>query len=349
MAAFLSMSAAEANQYNDVKKAVLHRLGISQKTYRKRWWDATSQQGETTLQFAGRLIDLGVKHLEGCKTVASCNEAFSKEHLLRMLPNHIAHWVRDRDPPTTRKAAELADQYIRDRNLDQSMPFRPRQGKSEEQRPRLPEKKENGHKTDTRKDSDDQKKSERTADGKDNTKKHRLAKYFDEEKGAMCFNCREWGHIGASCPKKVLRVQTFQAPADYLVQGKVDGVDRSKIKLDSGAQHTVVHTDVVKKTAYTGDSIQLKVADGYVMELPVTFQFGEERARCTVAVSADIEEDALLGTDLSLTNELLRRETTQRAEMAKVQAVSTRTATKLQKEREQADEEATRAAGARHH
>ena len=127
-------------------------------------------------------------------------------------------------------------------------------------------------------------------------------------------------------------------------------MDRNSIKLNSGAQHTLVHRDVVKQTAYTGDSIKLKVADGYVIELPlaeVTFQFAEERVKYTVAVSPDIEEDVLLGTDLPLTNELLRQETTRRAEMAKVQAVSTRAATKYQKEREHADEEATRTAGAR--
>ena len=95
-------------------------------------------------------------------------------------------------------------------------------------------------------------------------------------------------------------MQTSQAPADYLVQGKVDGVDRNSIKLDSGAQHTLVHRDVVKQTAYTGDSIKLKVADGYVIELPlaeVTFQFAEERVKWTVAVSPDIEEGVLLETD----------------------------------------------------
>ena len=43
------------------------------------------------MQFAGRLIDLGMKYLEGCKTVASCNDTFSTEHLLRMRPSNILH------------------------------------------------------------------------------------------------------------------------------------------------------------------------------------------------------------------------------------------------------------------
>ena len=41
LAAFLTLSVEEANQYSDVKKAILHRLRISQKTYQKRWWEAT--------------------------------------------------------------------------------------------------------------------------------------------------------------------------------------------------------------------------------------------------------------------------------------------------------------------
>ena len=112
LAAFITMSVDDANQYNEVKKAVLHRLGISKKTYQKRWWEASPKPNETMVQFAGRLIDWGTKYLEGCKTVASCNDAFSKEHSLRMLPNHIAFWVRDHDPKTTRQAAGLVDQYV---------------------------------------------------------------------------------------------------------------------------------------------------------------------------------------------------------------------------------------------
>jgi hypothetical protein len=102
------MPVEEANQYSDVKKAILHRLGISQKTYRKKWWEAAPKSSETTVQYAGRLLDWGTKYLEGCKTAASCNDAFSKEHLLRMLPNSVAYWVRDCDPEITRQAAELA-------------------------------------------------------------------------------------------------------------------------------------------------------------------------------------------------------------------------------------------------
>ena len=140
-------------------------------------------------------------------------------------------------------------------------------------------KKEDDQKLGMRNDSEDHKRWERPTERKESVadQKNRLAKYFDEEKGAMCFNCREWGHIVSNCPKRVLRVQTLQAPADYLVQGKVDGVNRNSIKLDSGAQHTLVHRDVVKQTAYTS---KLKVAGGDVIELPlaeVTFQFAEER------------------------------------------------------------------------
>ena len=36
---------------------------------------------------------------------------------------------------------------------------------------------------------------------------HKLAKYFDEEKGPMCFQCNKWGHLGKDCPEKqVLRL-----------------------------------------------------------------------------------------------------------------------------------------------
>ena len=154
----------------------------------------------------GRSIWRGVKLLQIAMTLSPRNTCSGCSQTIL----HTGYEIMTRKQPD-RCMAELTDQYVRDRNLGNSMPLQPRRGKPEEQ---PPEKKEGW-------DSEDHERWERPTGREESAayQKNRLAKYFDEEKGAMCFNCREWGHIGSNCPKRVLRVQTLQAPADYLVQG----------------------------------------------------------------------------------------------------------------------------------
>ena len=44
-------------------------------------------------------------------------------------------------------------------------------------------------------------------------KPHRLSKYFDDKKGPLCFQCKNWGHLSAVCPEKeVCRVEQLNTP-----------------------------------------------------------------------------------------------------------------------------------------
>lgn len=55
-----------------------------------------------------------------------CNEAFSMEDLLGLLPTNISLWIRDKKPTTVKRIGELADEYVRERNLDVSVLHRGR-------------------------------------------------------------------------------------------------------------------------------------------------------------------------------------------------------------------------------
>ena len=47
------------------------------------------------------------------------------------------------------------------------------------------------------------------SDGNQYKPQHKLAKYFDKDKGPLCFNCLKWGHLAAVCPdRNVFAVST---------------------------------------------------------------------------------------------------------------------------------------------
>ena len=122
------------------------------------------------------------------------------------------------------------------------------------------------------------------------------------------------------------------------------------MKLDSGAQHTLVSAKTVTRDDYTGDTVPLRMADGKEHHLPlavVHIQLGSDHILSTVAVSDRLGDDALLGTDLPVFNELLRQATTERAHAAEVLQVQTRCQTRQAEAEKRADDEATSSSNAR--
>ena len=118
LTAYLAVPADLIADYNAVKDAICQRMGISVASYQKRWWDAKPEGTESATQLAARMTDLAGKAAKNCTTTAEVLDMFTREHFFRVIPAHIAQWVRGKEPKTTREAATLTDNYIRDRNLD---------------------------------------------------------------------------------------------------------------------------------------------------------------------------------------------------------------------------------------
>ena len=76
--------------YDIIKETLLRRLGLTKKECHKRWWQA---------------VDCGGMY-----------DVYMLEHLLNTLPQ--VTWVKVQHPTSTWHAADLAFDYVRDRNLD---------------------------------------------------------------------------------------------------------------------------------------------------------------------------------------------------------------------------------------
>ena len=87
---------------------------------------------------------------------------------------------------------------------------------------------------------------------KNSRQPHRPAKFFDKEQGPLCFQCKQWGHVGAICPERnVLRVETTrphetEGLPDLFAMSSILGKP-ARFFLDSGADHSMVNVNLLNQ------------------------------------------------------------------------------------------------------
>ena len=93
------------------------------------------------------------------------------------------------------------------------------------------------------------------SDGNQYKPQHKLAKYFDKDKGPLYFNCQKWGHLAAGCPdRNVFAVSTDNqdnttlAPTFMPKLFLVGSIFSTPIRflLDSGADHSLINSNVIE-------------------------------------------------------------------------------------------------------
>ncbi|XP_028253710.1 uncharacterized protein LOC114429061 [Parambassis ranga] len=110
--AYVLMDMADSEDYERVKAAILAKYEITAETYRRRFRSLEILQGETPRELYVRLKDLFSKWVKPEKsTVKELSEKMILEQFLRMMHPELEVWIREHDPHTAEKAAELAEVF----------------------------------------------------------------------------------------------------------------------------------------------------------------------------------------------------------------------------------------------
>ena len=319
--ALAMLSVNGQRDYQTARNRILDFCGIRQERLGDQFWNATRPKGDSYTRALTRWSRLLTRYIEGAETIAEVKDRILKEKLLQTLPSAAAAHVRDKDPDTAARAAILADRFFEDRH---SYPDHPRWQK------KFFTQKQTGS-TDTQ----PTKYEDSTPPGPVKTASPTPLKMPSEKaKGIQCYNCKEYGHISARCPKKVMMIEesmtaTFDSKNNKpnMIEGQIEGVVYKDMLLDSGADGTVVHRRVVPKDAYTGKRRWAVGVTGKPKECPtarVKFQFGEHETTLEVLVM-EPKFSALLGWDLPFFPSLMKEVVDKAvASQISVQAVSTR-------------------------
>ena len=254
-----------------------------------------------------------------CESVEEYAKLVTTELMYKLMVPNISALIRAQKPANTTEFVKAADLYISGSRLDRSKLWHQRGGRQhftpyrypfKEQQPSSP------HNTTAPSASPQFRQSNQlsqpvprpTNDSnpsglfkKDRRhlqqKPHRLSKYFDDKKGPLCFQCKNWGHLSAVCPEKV---------PSLFAMGKVVSMP-VRFFLDSGADLTIVSDGLVHELARNGtqiinpsEDVTIKCVHAPFTSLPtihLSCELWDSKFDMKMAISNDISHDVILGRD----------------------------------------------------
>ncbi|KAL0155309.1 hypothetical protein M9458_049572, partial [Cirrhinus mrigala] len=125
--AYLAMDEEEAEDYTELRKALLEKFDISPETYRQRFRATTMPAGESPIETYHRLKTLYRRWVRPEQsTKEEIGEIIVLEQLLRVLPSETRTWVKEHEPTSGLAAAKLAQQYVHAHRVSshRSQPFK---------------------------------------------------------------------------------------------------------------------------------------------------------------------------------------------------------------------------------
>ena len=123
----------------------------------------------------------------------------------------------------------------------------------------------------------------------------------EEKKEVTCYKCGRKGHYARDCMARSFG-NKLQLSARLIRQGAVNGIRTDRIQVDSGSSLTSVHRKFVTDAQLTGRQVTLRNTEGphtYPTAV-VTIDLDGQSYKREVAVSSQLPEDVLLGTDVPI-------------------------------------------------
>ena len=324
--------------YPELKDALLNSLGVPVKQCRERIW-SFQRNGSDSHQDTARTLDfLMQRSVHGCESVKDVVSQLTLAKFLTLYPPEVANYVQLQDPRSAGEAANLVQEYYqRQQSRDHRRPY--------SQKPWMKpyERSAGGFRDDGRKPGavdyeaqDNIKLGESGHRGSGNPGGAGRGSGEQRDWVPTCYSCGKKGHKRPDCPNRVRQVSRPMRERSLRVFGHV-GQHECQMVIDSGAQATVVDSDLVKPDEYTGKVITLLGFDGRAVTAPVAkvwFHIGDYCFRQEVAACKNPLEPALLGLDIPYFDYLVELEREQRE--ARIN-VTTRAQAKAREQQEQED------------
>lgn len=317
--AYVLMDIEDSEDYDKVKAAILAKYEITADTYRQRFRAMDILQEETPRELYVRLKDLFSKWVKPEKsTVKEISEKMILEQFLRMVHPELEVWIREHDPRTAEKAAELAEVFIAARRGTRHTTF----GRDNfAQR-----SKSNGGERGYGHSGQAQGRvfssgRQFTTSSTNNSNPVKNTAFRSPKQDVRCYLCNGVGHTQYSCPlanqtkpslfcsvpRPTTRqvVRTGARTASVLVNGH-----KETALLDTGGFQSVVLSSLVPRDKWSGDKTCISCVHGDEHDYPmaeVYLTVGGQTFLLPVALAPKLPYAVILGNDVPTLLDLVQQ------------------------------------------
>ena len=370
-ASFAQVNPTILKDYDQVKQAMLESLGDTPDGADKRWCTLSRQRDEDHRALYLRVHSTGFRRMHGLETKEGLCQRMILSKFLSLLSPECYSSVVAKRPRNGQEAARYVQEFEEETSFARTLQFRPN-GSQYQQNPSFKREQGGSHNGGSSSNGSSSGTNDGNTSGSSSSppKNQGTSNYqagggqggrqdkLRERKPITCYGCGEVGHIRPNCPNKVRRVKPEKKKSMVMtVDGYLAGKAVKGLRLDTGADRTVVKKEFVPEDAYTGETVVLDSWRGQQTSrhkvARIAIRVGSVEIVGDVAVDDTLDHPALLGTDLGEPFEIETMEkvveqlkeslsvnSSERSE--KVEFIrQTRAQVLSEQERERADEEAS--------
>ena len=278
--------------YGEAKSTLLDSLGDTPASADRKWWSLSRSPGENPSSFYLRVRAIGLRRLHGLDSVSAITEKLILSRYLSLLPADCYAAIVQQQPKTGIEASRMVQDFEETRAYARRrQPWKDSTNHSRHEPVAVTSNGSSGSSSNN---------PSSVNPGKTNSSKSDKVK--EGRKPIICHSCNEPGHIRPNCPNRVRRVKSPAPSNIMLVKGRLAGSMLTDLRVDTGADRTLVRGDFVPQSAYTGKTICLdswrgaQVSEHHLAQIPI--EVDGLTVSAEVAVVQKLDCPALLGRDL---------------------------------------------------
>ena len=307
-AALAQVDLESLTDYESIKTVLLDSLGDTPASADRKWWSISRLPGEEPGQFYLRVRSIGLRKMHGLKTREDFVEHIVLSRFLSLLSPDCYSFVTARQPKTGLEAAKLLQEFEETRSFQRRrQPWKEPYHGHHKREPNVNYNQgSSGSPKDSAGNSSTNSLSQNQSEGSNQVN---VEKSFKQVKGGrqgrkpiVCHGCNQPGHIRPNCPDRVRVVKSPEPSNVMFVKGYLAGRKVGKLRIDTGADRSVVRADFIPSESYTDEVVNLDSWRGAqcsvhkVAVIPI--KVGEVEVSAKVAVVDQLDCPALLGRDL---------------------------------------------------